>query len=105
MLKQSGESHHAQSEPCVHGNGLRMQRRLDSVSQRCTSPRRSAAEFPEVSVGMWDFAAGYYAANLTAEQRDVADRNGFPQKIPAPNRRNNGVAGAISAAAPASAFL
>jgi len=54
---------------------------------------------------MWDFAAGYYAANLTAEQRDVADRNGFPQKIPAPNRRNNGVAGAISAAAPASAFL
>ena len=43
---------------------------------------------------MWDFAADYYAANLTAEQRAVADRNGFPQKIPAPDKRNTGVGGA-----------
>ncbi len=54
---------------------------------------------------MWDFAAGYYAANLTMEQRGVADRNGFPQKIPAADRRNNGVAGAAPAAAPVSVVL
>ena len=57
--------------------------------------RRSASEFPEVSLGMWDFAADYYAANMTAQQRAVADRNGFPQKIPELDKRNDGVAGAV----------
>ena len=46
---------------------------------------------------MWDFVAEYYAANLTAEQRAVADRNGFAQQIPPVPDRDNGVAGATPA--------
>ena len=46
---------------------------------------------------MWDFAADYYSANLTAEQRAVADRNGFKQRIPPVGGRDNGVISAPSA--------
>ena len=57
------------------------------------SRERSANEFPEVSIGMWDFVADWYANNMTAEQRAVAESNGFHHQIPQPSIRDRGVAG------------
>ena len=43
----------------------------------------------QVTVGMWNFGAGYYKCNLTDAQKRVAESNGFLEKLPPPAARNS----------------
>ena len=45
----------------------------------------------QVTTGMWDFCNDYYESRLTSAEQARAKGNGFLEKLPSPDLRNNGM--------------